>query len=187
MASSNPWSGFTTATCLHQAREQLRDEVATNRRTIADDQHFLSVAEEDSRANLVVLDPAGHSQQKLHFGWRWDAPQNSAWMTARETGALALMPYQEVQALSSAYEQQALLEAEATSHIHNYTQSLAPLLRHGDLKGADVNSLSPQVREQLADSYAKNLTEIAVLRDLISGLDVNYQKLQGSQTVAQHP
>ena len=161
---------------MAEAREQLQQELENNRRTLAGDERFLDIATNDGRYNLNLL-MADHDPGKpLHFGWRWDATSASAWATAKETGAISLMPYSEVQELSERYAQQALLETEATSHIHDYVLALSPLSHHGNLEDASVASLTPQERAALVEGFSRNLTEIALLRDLLHGLRNNYAR-----------
>ena len=158
---------------LHQAREQLRQEMAGNRKTLQRDLHLLEVASQDSRYNIDLLGSPG-AGQALRFGWSWNGMQSSAWTTARETGALALMPYEEVQMFASVYGQQDLVNTEATQHIHHYAESLAPIERHGELRKVAVATLSPAEREQLANSFAESMTEVEELRDLLTSLDKLY-------------
>ncbi len=160
---------------LHQAREQLREERAQNRRTLARDEHLLEVALQGSRYNIDLLNtPSQGAAKELRFGWSWNGMQSSAWTTARETGALALMPYNEVQQLALVYGQQDFVNAEATQYISHYAGSLAPLERHGAIGSVAVASLSAAEREQLANSFATNMTEVEELRDLLRSLDTLY-------------
>jgi hypothetical protein len=160
---------------LHQAREQLREEIAVNRKTLKRDKYLLEVAHGESRYNIDLLSsPQADASKRLKFGWSWNAMQSSAWTTARETGALAFMPYDEVQALALVYGQQDVVNTEATEHIHHYAASLALIERHGELESVEVSSLSPAEREQLANSFAGNVTEIELLRDLLTSLDKLY-------------
>ena len=164
---------------LHQAREQLREEMAQNRRTLVRDQHLLDVAREDSRYNVALLStPPKDAASHLRLGWSWNAMQSSAWTTARETGALALMPYDEVQRLAEVYGQQDVVNSEAVEHIHHYVESLGPLGRYGELEEVSVGSVPAAEREQLADSFATNKTEIEALRDLLRSLDKLYLTAQ---------
>ena len=164
---------------LHQAREQLREEMALNRRTLTRDQHLLDVAREDSRYDIDLLStPPKDSSKRLRFGWSWNSMQSSAWTTARETGALALMPYDEVQRLASVYGQQDVVNEEALQHIHHYVESLGLLARHGELEEVSVGSLSAAEREQLANNFATNKTEIEALQDLLRSLDKLYSASQ---------
>ena len=164
---------------LHQAREQLRREMAGNRKTLKRDLHLLEVAGRDSRYNIDLL--STHSRETpgaLRFGWSWNGMQSSAWTTARETGALALMPYDEVQMFALVYGQQDVVNAEATQHIHHYAESLAPIERHGELQTVAVAALSPAEREQLVNSFAESMTEVEELRDLLTSLDRLYDASQ---------
>ena len=167
---------------LHQAREQLQQEMAGNRRTLARDQHLLEVALGNSRYNINLLSTPSHDAAKeLRFGWSWNGMQSSAWTTARETGALALMSYDEVQRFASIYGQQDLVNSEAAQYIHHYAQSLAPVERHGDIGQVPLAVLSPAEREQLANSYAATTTEVEELRDLLRSLDKLYDTTQEKQ------
>ena len=167
---------------LHQAREQLREEMAANRKTVKRDLHLLDVAHDDSRHNIDVLSAGKQdAAESLRFGWSWNGMESSAWTTARETGALALMPYDEVQTLAVVYGQQDIVNAEAAQHIHHYAESLAPIELHGELRNVTVASLSPAERGQLANSFAASMTEVEELRDLLTSLDRLYSGSQEHQ------
>ena len=79
---------------------------------------------------------------------------------------------------ASVYAQGDTVNDEAAQYIHHYAESLAPVERHGELRKVTIASLSASEREQLANSFAANITHVEELRDLLSSLDRLYSSSQ---------
>lgn len=163
---------------LVEARERIHAEIEENRRTIAHDRALLQKSAAAVRANITLLDAVGPlDSSQLSFGWQWDGTDSAAWQTAQATGALALMPYGEVQQYSGLYAQQGSVTEAAKDYIHAQEILLQPLLRHGDLQDhghfAPIQ-LTPDERKTLADSSTDSIAKINLLQDLINSLDKLY-------------
>ena len=160
---------------VHQAREQIREEMEENQKILRQDKSFLSEAGDRYLHNLRSLEDPKQNEA-LRFGWRWEAPQASAWRTARETGATTFMSYKEVQSYDDLYGQQELVQSSIASYIRDSAHLYAPIFRHGGALAQDlpVAKLTPDQREQLAASSAEIVTEVGLLQDLLHGLDESY-------------
>ena len=161
---------------MEEARERIDHEIAGNRAVIAKDRENMQRALERTRDNINLLDaPGDPDTTKLHFGWTWEDPQSSAWDTARTTGALALLPYDEAQHYADIYDQQELVREAAKDYVAKQVHLVTPLMRHGDLHlGSVRTNLSPADRQSLADNSAESLTQIGLLQDLTTGLTSLY-------------
>ncbi len=81
---------------VHEARENIRREIEDNRKTTAEDTRNVKEDEtrfhDDLAAERLMRDhPARH--YLLHSKFSWSSTSEAAWRTARDTGALAWMPY----------------------------------------------------------------------------------------------
>ena len=162
---------------MQEARERIDHEIAGNRGVIAKDRDNMKQAMERTRGNINVLDaPGDPDTTKLHFGWTWEDPQNSAWDTARATGALALLPYDQAQHYADIYDQQELVREAAKDYVQKQVHLVTPLMRRGDLYSSAVRAnLSQTERQQLADNSAESLTQIGLLLNLTTGLTNLYE------------
>ncbi len=165
-----------------EAREQIHIELDENRKITAKDREILQNAYAQMRTNLTALQADGPvDSSKLRFGWFWNSGESSAWQTARDTGAVALMPYDEVQRYADAYLQQEAVSDAAKGYIKQATKAVQPLLRHGDLEqhGTLVGvTLTQDERKQLTQSTLDNLSQIGLLLDLSRSLDSLYQRAE---------
>lgn len=161
---------------LHEARERIHEELAENRRTIAEDRVQLQALLERTRTNMETLDAAGPlDSSKLFFGWTWNATSTAAFETARSSGVLALMPYNEAQQYTEIYGQQAAVESAARDFIKDRARLITPLLRHGNLQKGTFNAdLTPADRQTLAENCATSLSQIGLVLDLSASMDRQY-------------
>jgi hypothetical protein len=158
---------------VHQARENLREEIEENQKTIAYDHRLL----DSNRLNLLrtigLLHKLKANPSQPHnpiiLPWGWNGPSMAAWNTARNTGALAFMSYDAVQGYSLVYNQQESVQQQADLYITNQTHAGAPLV------GNDTASnLTPTQIDDLIKGCSTSVTDIDLLKTLMKGLDQNY-------------
>jgi hypothetical protein len=160
---------------VHQAREQIREEIQANQKLLATDQQILDAITKRLRQDLVILNqlknhsgPVNQSNFDLEH-WGWFAMDAASWQTARDSGALALMPYDVAHGLSGLYGQQALVNDQAILYLKHFQAAAIPL----DIN-PDIVSLSPAQIDELAHGVATTVADIQFLKDLMKGLDSNY-------------
>lgn len=157
---------------LHQAETNLRDELKSNIATLAGDEQQLDNAQRQAEGNLRLLAalkahrPVGDD---LHFNWQWNGLDAAAWDTARNTGAIALMPYESAQGYSVIYAQQQMVGEQATVYIRGIYRSSAPLQN-----GRKLADLSPDELDAIAASQQQLLVDLNYLKDLCASLDRIY-------------
>jgi hypothetical protein len=156
----------------HQAETNLRDEMLSNRKTLAGDEKQLDGAEKQAENNLRLIEAfKSHHEisEKLNFRWEWNGLDTAAWDTARNTGAIALMPYETAQGYSVIYAEQAFVGDQASVYIRDTYRSLAPL--QGD---RGLNDLEPNEIDAIAADQRQTLVDLKYLLDLCESLDKIY-------------
>lgn len=160
---------------LHTAERNLEDELAANRELLKHDQRALNVEEAEFEQDLQVVQARGPAPEgqlrNVRFAWGWDALASTAWNTARDTGAVALMPYETAEGYSSIFAQQDIVDQQVNSLLSDVYRSEAPLLG-----GRKLSDLTPEERDSMASHLRDALADIQQIRDLCHGL----QNLYGS-------
>jgi hypothetical protein len=157
---------------VHQAEANLHAELNTNRSTLTKDNLWLTESAAEIAANMQVLTALKNHQPpsgSLDFNWHWNGTQSSAWDTARDTGAVALMPYETVQGYAIVYGQQAVVNQQALVYIHDLYRSgvSAQGRKISDLRPADIDKMIANSQEALVD--------LDYLRSLCTSLDTIYK------------
>jgi hypothetical protein len=158
---------------LHTAEANLHVELHDNHDYLADDEQHLDLTEAHLQHDVALLlarksNPA--LADALNFGWHWDGLQDSAWTTARDSGALALMPFDTQQGWSSIYAQQGGVNQQATVYIADIYRAFAPT------QGRSFAQLSPAELDQMIAGAQQALVDLDHLRDLCKSLDVIYNR-----------
>jgi hypothetical protein len=157
---------------LHTAEANLRSELHDNQALLTSDERYLNITEQQIEAGLRILaDVKAHKpvvdEPSQH--WEWDSPQAAAWDTARNTGAISLMSYDDAESYALVYDQQTIVNTQATLFIRDIYSISAPL--HGDLKLTD---LSPAAIDTMVANSNQTLSDIRLLRDYCGSLDRIY-------------
>jgi len=157
---------------LHQAETNLRLEFAENRKQLAFDEQQLHGTEGLLADDLALLAEArGHqaSSGGLKFNCDWNGMQTAAWDTARDTGALALMPYDRALQYSNIYGQQTTVNDQATIYFHKV--AVIPATLQGGRKLSDLNTADI---DTMITNTQQAMVEAKLLGDLCHSLDVLY-------------
>jgi len=166
---------------VKDARANIREEVEENQKVIALDQRYLASNANTLRQNIAILTqlkshPGQSPKPTLNFPWSWNSPSAAAWDTARNTGAVTLMSYEDAHGYSLTYAQQAEVNAQAVVYINHHHAATIPL----DIN-PDVSALTPAQIDEMIHGCATALSDIQYLEDLIKGLNVNYKGLLSEQ------
>jgi hypothetical protein len=98
-----------------EAHANIHREIEDNLQQLQRDLDSIQTDNARLQQDLVVIsDLRGHPRgphSKPHFDIYWSSLQDAAWRTARDTGALNYMPYDEIQYLSVLYSQQEFLNS----------------------------------------------------------------------------
>jgi hypothetical protein len=134
---------------IHVARENIHTEMDANRKLAANNLASIRRTEQNMNGNIKLAqalmdDPHALDNHHMSFNFQWSGFKDSAWHTARDTGALALMPVDEVQGYADVYEQQDLVNTQAVLLFQDESQAAAPLYMTPDKKKVadqDVHAL----------------------------------------------
>ncbi len=121
---------------VREARANIRQELEDNRKATAEDVAAIQKDEaafQQNLKNVRTLRGAPRSKHlAVHSDFSWSSTSDSAWITARDTGALAYMPYAEVQRYADIYGQQAISNTTAVELFRQQTEAVAPLFTEDD-------------------------------------------------------
>ena len=158
---------------LHTAETNLRAELDTNRHLLAGDEHQLDLTEAELQqdiATLIARKSNPSVAEPLNFDWVWNGMEDSAWTTARDSGALVLMPFDTQQGWSVIYGQQGAVNDQARVYIADIYRAAAPT------KGRPFAELTPAELDQSIAGLQQSLADLDHLRDLCKSLDVIYHR-----------
>jgi hypothetical protein len=124
-------------------------------------QNIASVQADQSRMakNLGVLQALRQTREvpsdgHLQYRLEWSALSDSAWTTARDTGALGHMEYAEVQCYAGIYTQQRLISEQGQRLLENQTRAISPALIAGNplaMTEAERDLVTSRSADLLAD------------------------------------
>ncbi|HEX4154286.1 MAG TPA: hypothetical protein VHY48_01615 [Acidobacteriaceae bacterium] len=155
-----------------EARANIRQEIEDNHKAAQDnvkdlDRNIRAMESNIRTIHLLEQKAAGHLS--LVNSMQYSAMGDAAWSTARDTGALAYMPYAEVQRYADIYTEQSDVNQQANRAAHNEFQLLAPTVM-----GTDFKDLPPGEFDAMLHGSASSLLDLCVLRQVIEQLDQQY-------------
>jgi hypothetical protein len=160
---------------VREARENIRKEIETNQSETAKDIRYVQDDADAMKANLAEIrrmeaDP--QHKESMHFEFTWSSFNESAWLSARDSGALIYMPVDEVQRYADAYEQQELVNKAAIEVFTDQTSLPATML----LVDA-THPLRPDDAATLAHGCAAMFLKLHGLQELTEQLSGQYSLL----------
>lgn len=159
---------------LHQSENTLQAELSENQATLAGDKKELEKEKkqiEDALRSITDLQNHPNSGDQLNLNWEWNSMQSAAWDTARNTGAVALMPYESAQRYSQIYGQQVLVNEQAFVYIRG-------IYRTGSVQqgGRKLSNLKPSELDTLTANLQQLLVDLEYLEDLSESLHRTYDR-----------
>jgi hypothetical protein len=139
---------------VSEARANIRQELKDNHKAAQEDLVYLQKSIDLEKANIQAIH---HLQDDKNFHgsvsntMEFNSLEDAAWQTARDTGALGFMPYNEVQRYSDLYMLQDLVSKQVFTTGQNVFLAAAPF----DM-GIDPSHLP-------ADEYARMLHDNAAV------------------------
>jgi len=156
---------------VNEARENIRREIDENRTQLK--QNDVDVQADMTRmaANLqllATLRTTGHTPEGsgLQYRLAWSGLSDTAWTTARDTGALGFMKYSEVQCYAGIYTQQQIINTQAMALFQAQVRAVSPVLI-----GGKPDALTPEERERVLARSADLLADLKVVGQLMSQWD----------------
>ena len=160
---------------VHTAHNNIRAEMEANRHLLEADQRSLESLRALLLADLKFL--RGYRKQAnaadVHLGLNldWSGLGESAYQTARETGAFAYMPFGEVQQIDDVYRQHELLANAGVLFFSSIYRIATPLQG-----GRSLQDISPEEMQLMTERCAEALLEIDTLQALMRPLPGDYTR-----------
>jgi len=157
---------------VREARDNIRHEIEANEKAAVEDEKNLDTNAKVMKTDLAVLrelrkNPTEKGKQ-ADYTFTWSSFGESAWLSARDSGALTYMPTDEVQRFADVYDQQELASAQAIRIFSSEIEDPAPLIAEGDepFSQEDINKV-------MRDT-AVTFSQLRTLRQIVEELDRQY-------------
>ena len=159
---------------VHQARENIRRELEDNHKAATADVMYLSENAGKVKAGLEALryartHPDAHNLS-VEFVMTFSDLSDTAWRTARDTGALGYMPYDEVQRDAGLYASQDRVSNQALGILQREAEALAPILAANE----HFENIPAAQYDEMLRSDAANYEDVTILKQMVQNLDEQY-------------
>jgi hypothetical protein len=159
---------------VREARENIRRELEQNLAETSTNNKYLLADRSNMEGNLDLLkqlrlNPQALDHQTMHFDISWSGFNDSAWHSARDSGALTYMPTQEVQDYSDLYDDQEVVNKQALEIFTQQSLVTVPLRIEPDLA-----KVSPEDIDRLLRGCSETLIRLELLQQLTTSLKNSY-------------
>lgn len=155
-----------------EARANIREELTSNHKSAMENIGYLSQNISQVVSNIHTihgLEKESKFKGSLTNVMTFSSLDDAAWRTARDTGALAYMPYNEVQQYSEIYSAQQEVNEKARTTADQEFLALAPVLTADDVKTLPVADY-----ESMLHQNGASLIELCTLKQYVQELDGQY-------------
>lgn len=158
---------------VHEARANIRQELEDNHAAAQQDIASFQKATDQEQANIRAIHDLQDHPKTFHGSvsntWGINSLQEAAWHTARDTGALSFMPYQDVQHYSGLYALSDFVNSQSLEITQKEILAQAPFRM-----GVDPSSFTSAEYTDLLRENAVIETQITTLKQIIEELDQQY-------------
>jgi len=161
---------------VKEARANLRREIGENHTLYAENLRFLQtkLAQLEQDVDQLRDLRAGKTPEKFELQWSfdWSSYPDSAWKSARDSGAIGYMRPEVIKKYSELYGQQSFVNEAGVSILFDQAKAAAPLLIVKNRK--DPKELSPGDIQALLLSAAELEGRVKQLQLFMQVLDADY-------------
>ena len=155
---------------VREARENIRQEIQLNHQATQDDINRVQSTIDGIRKNIDTIhrlqsDPKDF-KGTLTNTMSFDSLNDAAWRTARDTGAMSFMPYDEVQRYSDLYMLATLVNQKAITAGEQSFHAQIPTLM-----GYDMSNLPAAEQNQMLRDNAASEIDLITLKQYLILLD----------------
>ena len=155
-----------------EARANIRRELESNHDSAQKDVEYLTKNLKNVAGNIRTLremetKPEAHGS--LENAMSFASLDDAAWRTARDTGALAYMPYDEVQRYSGIYADQQVVNDKAHATADREFLALTPIV-----VADGPEKVKPADFEVMLHENGASLIELCTLKQYVQQLDGQY-------------
>ena len=161
---------------VREARANLRREIVENQRLYTENLRSVQTELVRLEQNIEQLRELRAGKTPEHFDLPWDFRWNgfieSAWMSARDIGAIGYMQPEVIEKYSGIYRQQTFVNEEGVGIFFDQAKAAAPLLTAKNRK--DPKELLPGDIQAMLLSAAELEGRVKTLQATMKTLDVDY-------------
>ena len=155
---------------VREARENIRHEIEGNATEAAKDEGYLQddadrMKQNARLAHAYLTDPHALKGQSMSFTFTWNGLNDSAWRSARDSGALTYMPLAEVQRYSDIYTQQDIVDREAVAVFTGQPELAAGMLFANDPN--NPTTMSKEETQTLLAGTERTYFRLLTLKELL--------------------
>lgn len=158
-----------------EAEQTIQQELVYNKKHLIETNFVLKREMDNLNAAMVYLQArsAGKpaSPGSISLGYTIPHLQNASWRTANATGVVQYMPYEYVQRLAEAYDEQELLVKLQMDTLQNYIR-----LNSYITSGKDPSSLSSEEVRSATVDVRSTMVQLEAMSDVRRGLIEDYGK-----------
>jgi hypothetical protein len=158
---------------LAEARTNIRQEIEIDHQAAQKDIGLVQQNIDTLKDNIDTIHLLQSRPKDFHGSitntMSFDSLNDAAWRTARDTGALSFMPYNEVQRYSDLYMLEGLVNQKAINAGEQSFQASIPTLMGYDI----TNIPSDQYAQMLRDNAAAEI-DLLTLKQFLTQLDQQY-------------
>ena len=155
---------------VREARENIRRELELNHEASQDDLKIIQQNFDLQKSNIDsihrMMADGKNFHGSVHNSWDFNSLNEAAWRTARETGALGYMPYDEVQRYSDLYMLEDLVNDSSIAIAKQDFNASAPFAM-----GYEIDQLPPEEYVRLLHDNATIEVQINVLKQFVTEYD----------------
>lgn len=153
-----------------EARANIRQEIEVDHEAAQADLVVLQKSIDTLKANVQTIHALSKHPKTFHGSLAntisFDSFDDAAWRTARDTGALSYMPYQEVQRYSDLYMMENLANTMAIRAGEQSFRAMAPIYM-----GYDINKLPAEEYTEMLRGNATSEVDLTTLRQFVKQFD----------------
>jgi hypothetical protein len=160
---------------VKEARENIRREIEANEKQAEIDLGYLQADADLMKTNVAkarALRANPHAldhNSEFKSEYSWTSFNDSAWTSARDSGALTYMPVEEVQRYDDLYETQRMMNADASESFTRQIELVAPFI----MEDGPTN-IKPEDLHQLLRDSATAYLRLATLHQILEALKKQY-------------
>lgn len=153
-----------------QARENIRQEIEQNheaaQKDLANVQRSIDSIENNVKTLHVMMTRPKNFHGSLANNMSFDSFHDAAWRTARDTGALGYMPYEEVQRYSDVYMMEEMVNQRAMATAEKNFRAEAPVYM-----GYGMDTLPETEYIEMLRANASAQLDLVVLKQYVQQFD----------------
>jgi hypothetical protein len=153
-----------------EARANIRQEIEQNHEDAQKDavsvQRSIDAIETNVKTLHVMMTRPKHFHGSIENSMNFDSFHDAAWQTARDTGALSYMPYEEVQRYSDVYMLEQMVNQKSQDTAERDFRASSPIYM-----GYDVTELPDAEYMNMLRANASAQIDLVVLKQYVQQFD----------------